>query len=97
MNFLKLFSNYNNKIVAAICMIMASTLGVFMISIIKYVQTDLNVYTISFFRFFFGLFIILPYHHKTNYRFLKTKKYIYMYLDHYLMCRQCTLDSLQYI
>ena len=52
MIFLKLFSNHNNKIVAAICMIMASTLGVFMVSIIKYVQTDLNVYTISFFRFF---------------------------------------------
>ena len=52
MNFLKSFSNYNNKTVAAICMIMASTLGVFMVSIIKYVQTDLNVYTISFFRFF---------------------------------------------
>ena len=79
MNFLKLFSNYNNKIVAAICMIMASTLGVFMVSIIKYVQADLNVFTISFFRYFFGLIIIIPYHYKTSYIFLKTKK-IYLHI-----------------
>ena len=74
MNYFKTFSNYNNKIVAAICMIIATTLGVFMITLIKYVQADLNVFTISFFRFFFGLIIIIPYHYKTSYIFLKTKK-----------------------
>lgn len=48
-----------------------STMGAFM----KLAQTDLNVYTAGFFRFFLGLIIITPYILKSKFKVYKTKNF----------------------
>ena len=51
----------NNNIKAVLLTISASFFAVLMEALIKAAQYDSNVYTIGFFRFFFGFLIILPY------------------------------------
>ena len=61
----------NNKL--AISLIIISVFfGTVMLSFLKIVQEDVNVYVAGFFRFFLGLIIILPYIIKNNSTVLKT-------------------------
>ena len=61
----------NNKL--AISLIIISVFfGTVMLSFLKIVQEDVNVYVAGFFRFFLGLLIILPYIIKNNSTVLKT-------------------------
>ena len=62
----------NNKI--AISLIIVSVLfGTLMLTFLKLAQDQVNVYVAGFFRFFFGLVIILPYIIKTKLVVFKTK------------------------
>ena len=62
---------YNNKL--AIFLIITSVFfGTVMLSFLKIAQEDVNVYVAGFFRFFFGLLIILPYIIKKKDVVLKT-------------------------
>ena len=62
----------NNKI--AISLIIVSVLfGTLMLTFLKLAQDQVNVYVAGFFRFFFGLVIILPYIIKTKFIVFKTK------------------------
>ena len=61
----------NNKL--AISLIVISVFfGTVMLSFLRIVQEDVNVYVAGFFRFFLGLVIILPYIIKNNSTVLKT-------------------------
>ena len=61
----------NNKL--AISLIIISVFfGTVMLSFLRIVQEDVNVYVAGFFRFFLGLVIILPYIMKNNSTVLKT-------------------------
>ena len=63
----------NNNIKAVLLTISASFFAVLMESLIKAAQYDSNVYTIGFFRFFFGFLIILPYLVTKKFNTYKTK------------------------
>ena len=63
----------NNNIKAVLLTISASFFAVFMEALIKAAQYDSNVYTIGFFRFFFGFLIILPYLVTKKFNTYKTK------------------------
>jgi len=63
----------NNNIKAVLLTISASIFAVLMEALIKAAQYDSNVYTIGFFRFFFGFLIILPYLVTKKFNTYKTK------------------------
>ena len=63
----------NNNIKAVLLTISASFFAVLMEDLIKAAQYDSNVYTIGFFRFFFGFLIILPYLVIKKFNTYKTK------------------------
>ena len=63
----------NNNIKAVLLTISASFFAVLMEALIKAAQYDSNVYTIGFFRFFFGFLIILPYLVTKKFKTYKTK------------------------
>ena len=63
----------NNNIKAVLLTISASFFAVLMEALIKAAQYDSNVYTIGFFRFFFGFLIILPYLLTKKFNTYKTK------------------------
>ncbi len=63
----------NNNIKAVLLTISASFFAVLMEALIKAAQFDSNVYTIGFFRFFFGFLIILPYLVIKKFNTYKTK------------------------
>ena len=63
----------NNNIKAVLLTISASFFAVLMEALIKAAQYDSNVYTIGFFRFFFGFLIILPYLVIKKFKTYKTK------------------------
>ena len=63
----------NDNIKAVLLTISASFFAVLMEALIKAAQYDSNVYTIGFFRFFFGFLIILPYLVTKKFNTYKTK------------------------
>ena len=63
----------NTNIKAVLLTISASFFAVLMEALIKAAQYDSNVYTIGFFRFFFGFLIILPYLVTKKFNTYKTK------------------------
>ena len=63
----------NNNIKAVLLTISASFFAVLMEALIKAAQYDSNVYTIGFFRFFFGFLIIFPYLVTKKFNTYKTK------------------------
>ena len=63
----------NNNIKSVLLTISASFFAVLMEALIKAAQYDSNVYTIGFFRFFFGFLIILPYLVTKKFNTYKTK------------------------
>ena len=65
--------NFLNKKFFAIILISLSTLfEIMMFTVLRIVQSDINVYTTSFFRFFFSLIILIPYIFYTKFYFIKT-------------------------
>ena len=65
--------NFLNKKFLAIILISLSTLfEIMMFTVLRIVQSDINVYTTSFFRFFFSLIILIPYIFYTKFNFIKT-------------------------
>ena len=62
----------NNNIKAILLTLSASFFAVLMEALIRAAQYDSNVYTIGFFRFFFGLIIIFPYLVKNKFTTYKT-------------------------
>ena len=65
--------NFLNKKFFAIILISLSTLfEIMMFTVLRIVQSDINVYTTSFFRFFFSLIILIPYILYTKFYFIKT-------------------------
>mgnify|MGYP007000408385 len=69
----------NNNVKAILLTIAASFFAVFMEALIRAAQSDSNVFSIGFLRFFFGFLIIFPYLVKNkfiNYRTKNLKFYI---------------------
>ena len=65
--------NFLNKKFFAVILISLSTLfEIMMFTVLRIVQSDINVYTTSFFRFFFSLIILIPYIFYTKFNFIKT-------------------------
>ena len=65
--------NFFHKKFLAIILISLSTLfEIMMFTVLRIVQSDINVYTTSFFRFFFSLIILIPYIFYTKFYFIKT-------------------------
>ena len=65
--------NFLNKKFFDIILISLSTLfEIMMFTVLRIVQSDINVYTTSFFRFFFSLIILIPYIFYTKFYFIKT-------------------------
>ena len=64
-------TNYNS----AYLVIFSTFVGAIFVSFLKGLTDELNVATIGFFRFFFGLIIILPFIVKNNFQALKTNNY----------------------
>ena len=64
----------NKTILTIIYVISSSFFGVLMVSIIKFVQDELNLFTTSFLRFFFGLILLLPYLFYKNFEAFKTNQ-----------------------
>ena len=64
-----------NNIIAIILILISIFFGSTMGMLMKLAQNDLNVYTASFFRFFLGFIIILPYILKTKFQVYKTKNF----------------------
>ena len=65
--------NFLNKNFFAVILISLSTLfEIMMFTVLRIVQSDINVYTTSFFRFFFSLIILIPYILFTKFSFTKT-------------------------
>ena len=65
--------NFLNKNFFAVILISLSTLfEIMMFTVLRIVQSDINVYTTSFFRFFFSLIILIPYIFYTKFYFIKT-------------------------
>ena len=66
-------NNFFNKKFLAIILISLSTLfEIMMFTVLRIVQSDINVYTTSFFRFFFSLIILIPYIFYSKFSFAKT-------------------------
>ena len=63
----------SNNVKAILLTLIGSFFAVFMEALIRVAQYDSNVYTIGFFRFFFGLIIISPYLIKNKFNTYKTR------------------------
>ncbi len=62
----------NNNIKAVLLATVASFCAVLMAVFLKLAQTDINVFTAGFLRFFFGLIVIFPFIIKSNFNIYKT-------------------------
>ena len=67
----------SNNLRAILLTMSGSFFAVLMEALIRAAQYDSNVYTIGFFRFFFGLIIIFPYLVKNKFTPYKTKNFKY--------------------
>ena len=67
----------SNNLRAILLTMSGSFFAVLMEALIRAAQYDSNVYTIGFFRFFFGLIIIFPYFVKNKFTPYKTKNFKY--------------------
>ena len=67
----------SNNLRAILLTMSGSFFAVLMEALIRAAQYDSNVYTIGFFRFFFGLIIIFPYLVKNKFTPYKTKNFRY--------------------
>ena len=63
----------SNNVKAILLTLIGSFFAVLMEALIRVAQYDSNVYTIGFFRFFFGLLIIFPYLVKNKFNTYKTR------------------------
>ena len=70
----------NNNIKAILLTVSGSFFAVLMESLIRRAQSDSNVYTIGFLRFFLGLIIILPYLIKKKFIPYKTKNFKFYFI-----------------
>ena len=64
-----------NNIKAILLATVASFCAVLMSVFLKLAQNDINVFTVGFLRFFFGLLIILPFIIKSNFNIYKTNNF----------------------
>ena len=65
----------NNNIKAVLLATVASFCAVLMSVFLKLDQNDINVFTVGFLRFFFGLILILPFIIKSNFNIYKTNNF----------------------
>ena len=65
----------NNNIKAILLATVASFCAVLMSVFLKLAQNDINVFTVGFLRFFFGLILILPFIIKSNFNIYKTNNF----------------------
>ena len=70
----------SNNLRAILLTMSGSFFAVLMEALIRAAQYDSNVYTIGFFRFFFGLIIIFPYLVKNNFTPYKTKNFKFYFI-----------------
>ena len=63
---------FNKKFLAIILISLSTLFEIMMFTVLRIVQSDINVYTTSFFRFFFSLIILIPYIFYTKFSFIKT-------------------------
>tara|TARA_B100000963_G_scaffold29977_1_gene22281 strand:- start:209 stop:1096 length:888 start_codon:yes stop_codon:yes gene_type:complete len=70
----------SNNLRAILLTMSGSFFAVLMEALIRAAQYDSNVYTIGFFRFFFGLIIIFPYLVKNKFTPYKTKNFKYYFI-----------------
>ena len=70
----------SNNLRAILLTMSGSFFAVLMEALIRAAQYDSNVYTIGFFRFFFGLIIILPYIVKNKFTPYKTKNFKFYFI-----------------
>lgn len=63
---------FNKKFLAIILISLSTLFEIMMFTVLRIVQSDINVYTTSFFRFFFSLIILIPYIFYTKFYFIKT-------------------------
>ena len=70
----------SNNLRAILLTISGSFFAVLMEALIRAAQYDSNVYTIGFFRFFFGLIIIFPYLVKNKFTPYKTKNFKFYFI-----------------
>ena len=70
----------SNNLRAILLTMSGSFFAVLMEALIRAAQYDSNVYTIGFFRFFFGLIIILPYLVKNKFTPYKTKNFKFYFI-----------------
>jgi len=67
--------NVPKNLFAILLILISVFFGSTMGALMKLAQTDLNVYTAGFFRFFLGLIIITPYILKSKFKVYKTKNF----------------------
>ena len=70
----------SNNLRAILLTMSSSFFAVLMEALIRAAQYDSNVYTIGFFRFFFGLIIIFPYLIKNKFTAYKTKNFKFYFI-----------------
>ena len=70
----------SNNLRAILLTMSGSFFAVLMEALIRAAQYDSNVYTIGFFRFFFGLIIIFPYLIKNKFTAYKTKNFKFYFI-----------------
>ena len=63
---------FNKKFLAIVLISLSTLFEIMMFTVLRIVQSDINVYTTSFFRFFFSLIILIPYIFYTKFYFIKT-------------------------
>ena len=63
---------FNKKFLAIILISLSTLFEIMMFTVLRIVQSDIKVYTTSFFRFFFSLIILIPYVFYTKFSFTKT-------------------------
>ena len=64
-----------NNIKAILLATVASFCAVLMSVFLKLAQNDINVFTVGFLRFFFGLILILPFIIKSNFNIYTTNNF----------------------
>ena len=63
---------FYKKFLAIILISLSTLFEIMMFTVLRIVQSDINVYTTSFLRFFFSLIILIPYIFYTKFYFIKT-------------------------